>query len=303
MTGHLPDPWRFLEEAPAQRPRPGLAAGGVPGLDAAWLRLLILHTPFRPTAQTEFLALTDVLRRIEQIFLTQPALAAYYAECFHDETTRAPERGGDDVPQADQQIRHVVMLQTQLMEDVFLALRLDRYGNAPDNRGWMNLFRRWGRSPTFNRHFANVRATFTPAFGQFYEYYLRELDSIDRQPIPHHWDPERDRYGATVVPADGDMDGWKALRHRAHDGRGGASDEPAAVTPVARTRAREVPGVLLDSGIRALPPLARGSESDVNDVPNLGAGTTAHGSGDAHSAGSSATPAPGGPSAGGAPSQ
>ena len=36
----------------------------------------------------------------------------------------------------------------QLMENVFLALRLDEFWTHPDNRGWVTLFRMWAKSPT-----------------------------------------------------------------------------------------------------------------------------------------------------------
>jgi hypothetical protein len=80
-------------------------------------------------------------------------------------------------------------MQAQLMEDVFFVLRLDRYGNARDNRGWMNLLRRWGRSPTFNKRFDELRSTFSQEFVEFYVLYLRKrYGTIEQSPIPHPWD-------------------------------------------------------------------------------------------------------------------
>jgi hypothetical protein len=92
-------------------------------------------------------------------------------------TTGADERSSSDVvavppPIDDVRIRHVVAMQLQLMEDTFYTLRLDRYANAPDNSGWVNLFRRWANSSTFQRHASALQTTFSREFMHFYRHYL-----------------------------------------------------------------------------------------------------------------------------------
>ena len=48
----------------------------------------------------------------------------------------------------------------QLMENVFLDLRLDDFWSHPDNRGWAILFMRWVRSPRSRAIWNTTRRTF-----------------------------------------------------------------------------------------------------------------------------------------------
>ena len=79
------------------------------------------------------------------------------------------------------------------MEYVFVTLNLGRHGNAPDNRGWMILFRSWARSETFQVEFDKIRRMFTKEFEEFYNQYIMVMkqDNIDKKPIPHPWDQEK----------------------------------------------------------------------------------------------------------------
>ena len=63
--------------------------------------------------------------------------------------------------------------QLRLMEQAFYVCRLDKYANAPDNRGWMNLFRNWGRSAQLNQIFVAHEQLFTREFVEFYLHTLR----------------------------------------------------------------------------------------------------------------------------------
>jgi hypothetical protein len=65
---------------------------------------------------------------------------------------------------------------TQLMEDVFLDLRLDDYWGHPDNRGWAMLFMGWARSPIFRAVWADTRRT----FGIRFEYFCAERLGLER---------------------------------------------------------------------------------------------------------------------------
>ena len=127
-------------------------------------------------------------------------------------------------------------MQAQLMEDIYYTLQLSRYANAPDNRGWVNLLRRWGRSETFNRRFDELKTTFSLEFVQFYELYLRQYPwTIDEWPIPHPWD------------------------------RQSRQQDPRDV-------AEHVSGVFLDSGIREVSPLRLGGRTGERPVPDAGTG-------------------------------
>jgi len=55
----------------------------------------------------------------------------------------------------------------QLMENVFLDLRLDDFWEHPDNRGWAILFMRWARSPKLRRIWNSTRHTFGIRFEYF----------------------------------------------------------------------------------------------------------------------------------------
>lgn len=61
----------------------------------------------------------------------------------------------------------VVLQLIQLMEDVFLDLRLDDFWEHPDNRGWAMLFMQWSRSPRFRTLWGQTRRTFGIRFEHF----------------------------------------------------------------------------------------------------------------------------------------
>jgi len=55
----------------------------------------------------------------------------------------------------------------QLMENVFLDLRLDDFWTHPDNRGWAILFMQWARSHRFRQIWNESRCTFGIRFEHF----------------------------------------------------------------------------------------------------------------------------------------
>ena len=55
----------------------------------------------------------------------------------------------------------------QIMENVFLDLRLDDFWEHPDNRGWAILFMRWARSPRLRNIWSEVHRTFGIRFEYF----------------------------------------------------------------------------------------------------------------------------------------
>jgi hypothetical protein len=64
----------------------------------------------------------------------------------------------------------------QLMENVFLDLRLDDFWTHPDNRGWAILFMRWARSPRFRAIWRKSHRT----FGIRFEYFCEERLGLPR---------------------------------------------------------------------------------------------------------------------------
>ena len=64
----------------------------------------------------------------------------------------------------------------QLMENVFLDLRLDDYWEHPDNRGWGMLFMAWARSGIFRAVWKQTRSS----FGIRFEYFCAERLGLER---------------------------------------------------------------------------------------------------------------------------
>jgi hypothetical protein len=160
--------------------------------ELAWDDLRIRHSPFKAADNAQFRELTQQLADMEQLFLGTPGLRRYYLECM-----KLPAEP-DPVPAERMDPVNVIAMQIQLMEDAYFALRLDQYANARDNRGWMNLFRRWGRSPTFIEYFRELRSNYSIDFVAFYCDYIQGWGEIDEFPVPHAWDVgphSDDKYG------------------------------------------------------------------------------------------------------------
>jgi hypothetical protein len=130
-----------------------------------WRDLQHQHAPFHAADTETFQDLTDKYTDIEQMYPNEPSGAP------------TPEEA-----------RSSWAVRLQLMEDVFLAVKLGRYPNAPDNRGWMNIFRTWSRHPGFDAAFTALCGHYTPAFVAFCDDYIRGWASIEDQPVPHPWD-------------------------------------------------------------------------------------------------------------------
>jgi hypothetical protein len=64
----------------------------------------------------------------------------------------------------------------QLMENVFLDLRLDDFWKHPDNRGWMTLFSGFARSPLFRESWSRHRNT----YGIRFEYFCSQRLGLER---------------------------------------------------------------------------------------------------------------------------
>ncbi|MBI3263664.1 MAG: hypothetical protein HYZ58_11020 [Acidobacteria bacterium] len=192
------------------------------GWSDAWQDLLVLHTPFRASENENFQDLLRQLSAIEQLFLEHLSLQAYYLECM--ELSPGPTASPSD------ETVHMCAMQLQLMEDAYFSLRLDQFANAPDNRGWMNLFRRWGRSSLFQIQFLALQSTFSIQFVEFYQNYVENWDPIDDAPIPHPWD--------------------LALGAEPHYGSAGRTRKAVETTRARFKPDRIVPGIYLDSGRR-----------------------------------------------------
>ena len=230
--------WRHEIAPPANPARFG---NGESMLDRAWRELVLIHTSFRSTDQDEYRELIDGLRKIEILFLERPELSAYYDECY-----RPPGDGVAVTPLTAHPHRHVAAIQAHFMEDVYFVLQLARYANALDNRPWMNLFRSWGQSSTFNAVLDNLRATFAAEFVEFYELYIQyAVAPIETWPVPHPWDADQAR----------------------RDPR-----DPSKSSIESAQAGNMLPGLFLDSGIQEA-----GVGTDLRGAPLPSPGAESHG--------------------------
>ena len=178
---------------------------GWPGMQAALEKLRVEHLPFRRATPEAVRELEAMRTFVTEKVTSDPALMDYYEEAWN----------GIPVPAAPpiMALRRAAVAQLQLMECVFYTLQLRHYGNAPENAGWIDLFRRWGASPSFNRVFDEVDTTLTPDFVTFYLTYLRA--SLPRTTSVRLWDEDRAREPLIHHP-------W--LQRRTDRGRGAYMD-------------------------------------------------------------------------------
>lgn len=159
----------------------------------AWDDLRIRHSPFRAANNEQFQSLTKQISDLEKLFLDTPTLRWYYEACMG--LSREEEKWPADLPSPV----NVIAMQIQIMEDAYFSLRLDQYANARDNRGWMNLFRSWGKSTTFKWFFHRLKQNYSNDFVAFYCDYIEDWEPIDTHPVPHAWDVQR-QFDPKIAP-------------------------------------------------------------------------------------------------------
>jgi hypothetical protein len=113
-------------------------------------------------ASEVFLKHSKTLHEIWECFRQSPTLYPFMEELMR-QTVTLP---WVDPAQKEQEMLMGLEL-IQLMEDVFLDLRLDDFWDHPDNRGWAILFMRWARSPRFRDIWVQTRRTFGIRFEYF----------------------------------------------------------------------------------------------------------------------------------------
>lgn len=270
--------WRYDTGTTTPERYPSHLAAFESMLDTAWRELLFEHMPFGVVSTDERERLLRSLRDIERIFSDAKDTREldYYQEAYFGAEPKAETFSRT-------QLRHVVLMQAQLMEQAYFALTLSRSANAPSNRGWMNLFRRWAASETFNAWFDQYRELFSRQFVAFYDNYLRYYNrTIDVAPVPHPWDPQIPLAAHAPPPADEERRQREALWREAG-------------MPVPE-RPWRIPGVFLDSGIVEMPidaltgesADASGNAPDIAPTPANESGGT--GAGPGTTGGSSQTP-------------
>ena len=148
--------------------------GNVPGDDPLMIaeKMADVLTP-AGCASEAFLKHSAALEQMWEKFRASANLLSFMAEII--------SLGSKPVPASVSPDELCIGLELiQLMEDVFLDLRLDEFWDHPDNRGWAILFMRWARSPRFRMIWNKTHRT----FGIRFEYFCHARLGLKRdQPI------------------------------------------------------------------------------------------------------------------------
>ena len=92
---------------------------------------------------------------------------------------KTSEPVSDEIPLQEEQRSLLILLteMTQVMEDAFGGCRLATHANHPLNLGWINLFERWGNTPTFRSWWPILQPLYGDDFRKFMN---REVGLSDR---------------------------------------------------------------------------------------------------------------------------
>jgi hypothetical protein len=101
---------------------------------------------------------------------------AWFRAEFFPEVAESSERAGleravvaehGSNPDDGTRVVYFLMHVTQVMEDVWLSMELERRWAHPLNAGWMNYFRRWTSTPSFRTWWPILRPIYCPEFRHF----------------------------------------------------------------------------------------------------------------------------------------
>jgi hypothetical protein len=115
-------------------------------------------------SSSSFLNHTKTLDKLWEMLRKSPGLDNLLKELVAD-TPNSPAAGAPDEKEKTACLELI-----QLMEDVFLDLRLDEFWEHPDNRGWAMLFTTWAKSPKLRATWTKTRSS----FGIRFEYFCGE---------------------------------------------------------------------------------------------------------------------------------
>lgn len=118
--------------------------------------------------------LADIQTELSNIqrLLREPGYSDYFYEIYPELKTPAAgpeERSPEEAAERFRRVFHLVNIQLQLMEAVFVSHELGQKANRehPGNRGWMNLFRRWAKAQSFRDAYLASITTYSAPFQQF----------------------------------------------------------------------------------------------------------------------------------------
>ena len=183
-----------------------------------------------PRLRDSFLGQQEALVKLEAKLRDDPGLADYDSKIYPEvETVLGASKSsgsGSDLRAA----LHFCNMQLDLMENVFLALELEKYNGYALNRGWMNLFRRWAMTPIFQKLWPGLRGGYSRQFGEFVEEQLlpgtvfqivnqvppavvsRLLDEFDRDRLSKEMAPEfTTTLNAPLILPSGALAAWSAV--------------------------------------------------------------------------------------------
>ncbi len=123
-----------------------------------------LWAPIRSGSNQSFVQHGIEFNRLWDRFRQEPALATLLAELTQD-----PNLPNVRTPLNTTELTACMEL-LQLMENVFLDMRLDEYWDHPDSRGWAMLFSMWTKSSKFKEAWGRTKTT----FGIRFEYFCHE---------------------------------------------------------------------------------------------------------------------------------
>jgi len=159
--------------------------GNLPGDDPILIgdRMFDVLTP-AALSSDRFLSHSKTLDNLWEHFRGEQSLHPFMNELIASTsqavTAAAPARTAGGVPVISDTELAIGLQLIQLMEDVFLDLRLDDYWQHPDYRGWAILFMRWARSERFREIWKRTHRT----FGIRFEYFCNANLGLTRdQPI------------------------------------------------------------------------------------------------------------------------
>jgi len=114
-----------------------------------------------------FLKHSQTLGKLWGQFRKTPALHSFLDELMRIQPPVAPPLAAAESAVQSSQEHAMALELIQLMEDVFMDLRLDDFWEHPDNRGWAILFMRWARSPRFQSIWKLTHRTYGIRFEYF----------------------------------------------------------------------------------------------------------------------------------------
>jgi len=128
---------------------------------------------YPPGIRDSFLKTTDAFVRLETKLRDDAELSRFDTEIYPElETILGGPPASVISPGNTRANLHFCMQTIQLIEDVFIALHLDKYHAHPLNCGWMNAFRRLAGAPTLRKLWPSVKSSFSAPFVEFADYQL-----------------------------------------------------------------------------------------------------------------------------------